>query len=46
MRLIGLRYAIFEIDDGEVECDQEFVLDRVIIDTTCLKTANCENRVF
>lgn len=29
--------AIFEIDDGEVECDQEFVLDRVIIDTTCLK---------
>ena len=29
--------AIFEIDDEEVEEDQRFVLDRVNIDTTCLK---------
>lgn len=28
--------AIFEIDDEEVEEDQTFVLDRVIVDTTCL----------
>lgn len=28
--------AIFEIDDGDVEEDQTFVLDRVIVDTTCL----------
>ncbi|WP_019230434.1 DUF4489 domain-containing protein [Sedimentibacter sp. B4] len=28
--------AIFEIDDGEVEDDQTFVLDRVIVDATCL----------
>lgn len=28
--------AIFEIDDGEVEDNQEFVLDRLRIDTTCL----------
>lgn len=28
--------AIFEIDDDHVEHDQEFVLDSVIIDTTCL----------
>jgi len=29
--------AIFEVDDGEVEEDQVFELDRVRIDTTCLK---------
>ncbi len=28
--------AIFEIDDYHVEQDQKFVLDRVIVDTTCL----------
>ncbi|WMJ76491.1 MULTISPECIES: DUF4489 domain-containing protein [unclassified Sedimentibacter] len=28
--------AIFEIDDGDVEDDQKFVLDRLIVDTTCL----------
>ncbi|HHU18015.1 MAG TPA: DUF4489 domain-containing protein [Clostridiales bacterium] len=28
--------AIFEIDDGRVEENQSFVLDRVIVDTTCL----------
>ncbi|NLG38221.1 MAG: DUF4489 domain-containing protein [Clostridiales bacterium] len=28
--------AIFEIDDGEVECDQKFVLDSVIVDTSRL----------
>lgn len=29
--------AIFEIDDDEVEENQEFVLDRLRIDTSCLK---------
>lgn len=28
--------AIFEIDDGEVKCDQSFVLDRVFVDLNCL----------
>jgi len=28
--------AIFELDDGEVEDRQTFVLDRVTVDTTCL----------
>ncbi|MGD9569194.1 MAG: DUF4489 domain-containing protein [Sedimentibacter sp.] len=28
--------AIFEIDDGEVEDDQSFVLDRVKVDTSCM----------
>ncbi len=28
--------AFFEIDDGEVEEDQKYVLDRLIIDTNCL----------
>lgn len=28
--------AIFEIDDGKVECDQHFVLDRVLVDTSGL----------
>lgn len=28
--------AIFDIDDEEVERGQEFVLDRLVIDTTCL----------
>lgn len=28
--------AIFEIEHGKVKCDQTFILDRVLVDTTCL----------
>ncbi|OGO90297.1 MAG: hypothetical protein A2Y17_12050 [Clostridiales bacterium GWF2_38_85] len=28
--------AFFEIDHGKVKCDQSFILDNVLVDTTCL----------